>query len=95
MVEVQGENVWWRWANYSTEPWARLWHVKYSRDIPTHQLVRFNEDLDGSPIWIKVVSGQWIVQVGQVDQATNSGYGQAVWFSGQPVKLLGQESENS
>ena len=62
MVEVQGEKLWWKWANHSSEPWTRLWHIKYACDRPTHQLVRFNEELLGFPIWMKAVSGRGIVQ---------------------------------
>ena len=62
MVEVQGAKVWWRWENHSSEPWARLWHIKYARDRLTHQLIRFNEALSGSPIWMKAMTGKNIVQ---------------------------------
>ena len=24
MSEIQGAKIWWRWCNYSMEPWARL-----------------------------------------------------------------------
>ena len=62
MAEVQGEKIWWRWANHSMEPWARLWHIKYDQDRPNKQLIRFNEELNGSPIRLKALSGRHIVQ---------------------------------
>ena len=62
MAEVQGAKIWWRWANHSMEPWARLWHIKYDQDRPNKQLIRFNEELNGSPIWLKALSGRHIVQ---------------------------------
>ena len=62
MVEVQGAKFWWRWENHSFEAWSRLWHIKYVCDRPTHQLVRFNEALSGSPIWMKEMTGRIIVQ---------------------------------
>ena len=30
MTEIQGTKFWWRWVNYSSEPWDKLWHMKYA-----------------------------------------------------------------
>ena len=62
MSEIQGEKIWWQWVNHSSEPWAKLWHIKYARDRPILQLIRFNETLSGFPIWMKALDGRNIVQ---------------------------------
>ena len=28
--KVMSTKIWWRWVNYSEEPWAKLWHLKYA-----------------------------------------------------------------
>ena len=62
MTKIQGAKVWWRWVNYSSEPWAKLWHMKYARDRPIPQLIRFNESPNGSPIWLKALAVRTIIQ---------------------------------
>ena len=62
MAEVQGENLWWRWVTHTSEPWARFWHIKYGRDRSLSQLIHYNEDQLGSPIWTKAKGGRHLVQ---------------------------------
>ena len=61
MTEIQGAKFWWSWINHTLEPWAKLWHIKYSHDLPIQQLIRFNESPSGSPIWLKALAGKNIV----------------------------------
>ena len=62
MSEILGAKIWWRWVSHSTEPWAKLWNVKYARGRPRHALIHFNETPNGSPIWLKALAGRSIVQ---------------------------------
>ena len=39
--KVMSAKIWWRWVNYVEEPWAKLWHLKYSPQWPKHSLVPF------------------------------------------------------
>lgn len=59
---VFGSKIWWRWCTYSNEPWARLWHIKYARERPVEQLIRFNMERNGSHIWKKAWEGRLMVQ---------------------------------
>lgn len=59
MAEFQGGKVWWGWVNYSSEPWARLWHTRYAIAKPKYQLVCLNDDQTRSPIWRKSVEEDW------------------------------------
>ena len=61
MSEILGAKIWWRWVTHSSEPWARLWSKKYTRDRPSHLLIHFNEALSGSTIWLKALAGKSII----------------------------------
>ena len=45
-----GAKIWWRWITHKEEPWAKIWHVKYTSQWPKKSLIRFGEDLLGSSI---------------------------------------------
>ena len=62
MAEVQGTKFWWRWVTHTSKPWARLWHLKYGQDRPLSQLICYNKDQQGSPIWMKAKGGRYLVQ---------------------------------
>ena len=62
MGEIQGAKIWWWWCNYSQEPWAKIWHIKYARDRPMSQLIRYNATPQGSHIWQKALAGRQIIQ---------------------------------
>ena len=62
MEEIQGAKILWGWCNYSQEPWAKIWHIKYARDWPRSQLIRFNVDPQGSHIWKKALADRKIIQ---------------------------------
>ena len=57
-----GEKFWWHWVSHTNEPWAHLWCSKYGHDRPPSQLIRFNEEQQGSPIWTKAKGGRHLVQ---------------------------------
>ena len=62
MSEILEAKVWWRWVNHSSEPWVKLWSIKYARDRSIHLLICFNEAPSGSPIWLKAMASKTIVQ---------------------------------
>ena len=62
MSEIQGAKVWRRWVNHTSDPWAKLWHIKYARYRPIQKFIRFNESLSDSPIGLKALVGKNIVQ---------------------------------
>jgi exonuclease III len=51
MNKVMGAKMWWRWLQYPQELWARLWKQKYAPEVHHNQLIRFNEQVQGSNIW--------------------------------------------
>jgi hypothetical protein len=46
-----GAKIWWCWLKYPTELWAKLWKKKYAPNINEAQLIRFNDQIQGSNIW--------------------------------------------
>ena len=62
MSEILGAKVWWRWVNHSSEPWVKLWSIKYAKDRPKHLLICFNESPSGSSIGLKAMAGKEIIQ---------------------------------
>jgi hypothetical protein len=51
MNQVMGAKMWWRWLKHPQELWAQLWKQKYAPNVPSNQLIRFNEPMQGSNIW--------------------------------------------
>lgn len=49
--KVMGDKIWWKWVMYREEPWALLWHKKYTVRWYKQNLIRFVEDSLGSHIW--------------------------------------------
>ena len=49
--KVISAKFWWRWVNYSDEPWDKLGHLKCVPQWPHNSLVRFGEDIPRSTIW--------------------------------------------
>ena len=45
---VLGAKICWRRCNQTTEPWDKLWHVKYVEEKPFCDLILFNEEKLGS-----------------------------------------------
>jgi len=43
--------MWWRWLQHPHEVWAQLWKQKYAPIVQHDQLIRFNEQRQGSNIW--------------------------------------------
>ena len=43
--------IWWRWVTNKGEPWATFWHQKYAQGWPSQNLIHFDQEITGSPIW--------------------------------------------
>ena len=92
--KVMSAKIWWRWVNYSDEPWAKLWHLKYAPHWPQNSLVRFGEDLPGSNIWKTAQENRGLVQKDSFWEFRND---QNVRFSSEalnqePVILCGEDT---
>jgi hypothetical protein len=48
---VMGEKIWWHWLKYPNELWARLWKQKYTPHLQQEQLIRLDDQIQGSNIW--------------------------------------------
>jgi hypothetical protein len=48
---VMGEKIWWRWLKHPEELWAQLWRKKYTPQTLQEQLIRLEEQIQGSNIW--------------------------------------------
>jgi hypothetical protein len=51
MNQVMGAKMWWRWLQHPHDLWAQLWKQKYAPTVQNDQLIRFNEQRQGSNIW--------------------------------------------
>ena len=51
MNQVMGAKMWWRWLQHPHGIWAQLWKQKYAPVVQHDQLIRFNEQRQGSNIW--------------------------------------------
>jgi exonuclease III len=51
MNQVMGAKMWWRWLQHPQELWAQMWKQKYAPNAQSNQLIRFNEQTQGSNIW--------------------------------------------
>jgi hypothetical protein len=51
MNQVMGAKMWWRWLQHPQELWAKMWKQKYAPNVHSNQLIRFNEQMQGSNIW--------------------------------------------
>ena len=60
--KVMSAKIWWRWVNYSDEPRAKLWHLKYVPHWPKNSLVRFGKYILGSSIWKTTQENMGLVQ---------------------------------
>jgi hypothetical protein len=49
--QVMGAKMWWRWLKHPTELWAQIWKQKYAPTTQADQLIRFNDQIQGSNIW--------------------------------------------
>ena len=49
--KVMRVKIWWKCIAYEDEPWAKLWHTKFSHQWPKETLIRFDENPPGSSIW--------------------------------------------
>ena len=62
MSEIEGEKIWWRWCNYLRETQEKICHGKYAGDKSKAQLIRYNEERQGSHIWMKSQACRKFVQ---------------------------------
>jgi hypothetical protein len=46
-----GEKLWWRWLKHPTKLWEKIWKNKYAPSTREEQLIRFNDQIQGSNIW--------------------------------------------
>lgn len=59
---IMGAKIWWRWIKHEQEPWAKLWLRKYAPGWDKQNLVRFDENIKGSPIWKATSNQRSIIQ---------------------------------
>ena len=61
--EVLGAKLWWNWVMiHKEEPWEKLWHIKDARERSKNDLIRFNEEKQGSNRWRISFEGRSIIQ---------------------------------
>jgi hypothetical protein len=51
MNKVLSAKIWWRWLKIPKDLWARLWRKKYAPNMAEKNLIRWDEDNQGSLIW--------------------------------------------
>jgi hypothetical protein len=49
--QVMGAKMWWRCLNTPTTLWAKIWKQKYTPLTQADQLIRHNDQIQGSNIW--------------------------------------------
>jgi hypothetical protein len=49
--QVVGAKMWWRWLKHPTILWAQILKQKYALTTRAEQLIRFNDQIQGSNIW--------------------------------------------
>ena len=49
--KVLSANIWWIWVTNKGEPWETFWHQKHAQGWPNQNLIHFNQEVMGSPIW--------------------------------------------
>jgi hypothetical protein len=62
MNQVMGAKMWWRWLQHPNELWAQLWKQNYAPNVQHDQLIRLNEQKQGSNIWITAWNNRSLIQ---------------------------------
>jgi hypothetical protein len=62
LKSIMREKIWWRWLKYPSELWAWLWKHKYSPTVNEYNLIRFNDQIQGSNMWNAAWKNQPIIQ---------------------------------
>ena len=61
-IKIMSAKIWWRWVNHHEEPWAKVWHHKYAQGIPKRNLIRYEGQCAGSPIWRAANANRSLIQ---------------------------------
>jgi hypothetical protein len=89
---IMGENIWWCWLKYPTELWAKIWKKKYAPHTTEAQLIRFNEQIQGSNIWNASWRNQPLIQTHafwEIQNGQNALFWTNSWKQLPPLQLLG------
>ena len=49
--KVLSGKIWWQWVTHKGELFSRFWHHKYARGWSSQNLICFDQETLGSPIW--------------------------------------------
>lgn len=49
--KVLSTKIWWSWVIHMGKTWANFWNLKYARGRTSQNLIWFDHDAIGSPIW--------------------------------------------
>jgi exonuclease III len=61
MNKVLSAKIWWRWLKIPKDLWARLWRKKYAPNVAEKNLIRWDEDNQGSLIWTAAMQNRRLV----------------------------------
>lgn len=57
-----GAKLWWKWLKEPNLPWAKHWKEKYAPKYSSQNLIRMQENPEGSPIWNLARNNRKIIQ---------------------------------
>jgi hypothetical protein len=60
--QVMGAKMWWRWLKTPTALWVQIWKQKYAPNTQADQLIRHNDQIQGSNIWNTAWKNRELVQ---------------------------------
>lgn len=86
--KVLSAKIWWRWVTNKQEPWVTLWHQKYAQGWPNQNLIHFDQEITGSPIWQVANANKRLVKMHSFQEIGN---GEEVDFFRDSWKQLIQE----
>eukprot|EP00253_Pinus_taeda_P035656 PITA_35656 len=59
---ICGAKIWWKWISNTNLPWANHWKEKYRPTSSNLELIRFQDNPSGSPIWNHAQANRSIIQ---------------------------------
>jgi ribonuclease HI len=94
--QVMGAKIWWRWLKFPTAAWAQLWKSKYAPLTPADQLIRHNNQLQGSHIWNTAWQNRKLIQehaFWEIRDGASARFWQDSWQQLKPLAAMEELSD--